>query len=797
MHDLLFALRTLRRNRGFTLAVISVLGAGIGAATVVFIVADRVLIAPLPYRDPQRLVRVNQQYSPTAWGTISAVDIQAIGEQQKVFEAFGAVRPSEASLAAGRQAQRVVIGRATSGFFAALGVRPAYGRLLERRDDRPGAAVVAVVSHALADRIFGSAERAVGQSIMLDGASVDIVGVLEAGRDELAGLHAEMWPVLQLGPQPRRGPFGYRGVARLKNGVTVEEASRDLAAISDRIFPVWKSSFQDAKAKLVAVSLQDAIVGTAYRQVGLFAGAVALVLLLGIANVGTLMFVRAMTREHELAVRTALGAARHRLARLIFTECLLLTGLAGVAAIAVAAFGLKLVRFVAPDLPRLAEVTFDPVALAFTVALVAISGTLVSVAPLTFAFRAAATATVSGSAGRSGPGRHASLMRAGIVVGEFALALPLLIGAGLLLNSFVRLQRVDVGFDADDVYGIRVSLAADGDRDANAEQAFWRQLEARAGEISGVTAAGLSSSLPPDTHGDVNNFDLLDHPVAPGSNQPTAPWISVSPGFFSVVHLRLLEGRSFTLADTQSAPPVVVVSRSWAATYFPGQSAIGKQLRSGGCTTCDPTTIVGVVGDVHYRGLTEAKDAVYVPLSQAPSSSLNLMVRSRLGRAATLRLLRAELAALDPQTAAVDVVMTERFAEALGNPRRWASVVGSFAAAGVVLAAVGVFGLMSAIVRQRRRELGVRLALGATPRSMVRLVVQRGMRYAVAGTVIGLAISTIESRWLGSLLFGVRPVDPATIALSVLALVVVAVIACAVPGTRAARISPVDALREV
>ena len=282
----------------------------------------------------------------------------------------------------------------------------------------------------------------------------------------------------------------------------------------------------------------------------------------------------------------------------------------------------------------------------------------------------------------------------------------------------------------------------------------------RAAEIAGVTAVGLSGSLPPDNGGDVNNFDLLDKPVPTGASQPVAPWSAVTPGYFTALGIPLLEGRLLSLADSGASPPVVVVSRAWARKYYAGTSAIGKELRSGGCTTCPPTTVVGVVGDVPYLGLATEAEGVYAPLAQEGGRSLHLVVRSLLGPAATFRALRSAVASLDPDLAPVEVDMTDHLRRALGDPRRSTTVVGAFAAAGVLLAALGVFGLMSYVVRQRRREMGVRLALGASPRALTRLVVERGMRHALLGTLIGLGLSAFASRWLGSLLFGVAATDP-------------------------------------
>lgn len=795
--DTRYALRALRRNPGFALTVVAVLGIAIGAATSVFVVVHRVLLAELPYPEPGRLVRVDQQYGGTDFsGTLSVVDIQAVEEQQRTLEVFGAVRPSSVTMAGGGSPERIGVGRATSGFFRALGVRAAHGRLLEPRDDAPDAPPVVVVSHALAERALGGASMATGKSVTLDGVSHVVVGVLEPGRDELAGLSAQAWPVLQLETPPRRGPFGYRGVGRIGEGVTLDQARRDLAGISERIFPIWQASFQDSTATLLPVPLRDAVVGRSGSQIGLFAGAVALVLLLAVANVATLMLVRVSAREHELAVRMALGAGRRRVARLIVTECLVLTSLAALVALGVAWACVGVVHAVAPNLPRLAEVRLDRAGVVFALAVALASGLAVGLGPVAAAFarRAGPLSRLAGMGGRSGPGRRANRVRGAMVVAEFALALPLLVTAGLLLNSFLRLQRVDVGFDPAGVYALTVALPSSRYPDDASVESFWRLAEARIEESPGIAAAGLAGSLPPDNFGDVNNFDLLDKPVPPGTSQPMSPWGGATRGFFDALGVPLLEGRWFTLADSAAGAPVVLVSRGWAARFYPDESAVGKQLYGGGCTTCSPTTIVGVVGDIQYRGLTGETDAVYAPLGQYGAGTMNLVVRSRMGPAETFRTLRAAVASLDPELAPAEVVMTDRFDQALGDPRRWMAVVGAFAAAGVLLAALGIFGLMAYSVRQQQREMGVRLALGAAPGGLTRFVVARGMRYALAGTVIGLAIAVLATRWVESLLFGVGAGDPLTLALAVVALLAVGALACLVPGIRAARIRPVEAL---
>jgi predicted permease len=791
--DLPFGLRALRRNPGFAAAVVAVLGLGIGAGAAVFRVVDAVLLSALPYPGAERLVQIVERNSPTNTWALSTADYQAIRDQQRSFDAFGVVRRGDAALSGAGAPERVAVGRATAGFFVALGVRSERGRLLELRDEVPGAPAVVVLSHRFAVRALGGASAAIGRPVTIDGVSHTVVGVLPAGVDALAGVPAAAWPALQPRPATRRGPFFLRGVARLRPGLTPREADRDLAAISLRLIPVY-ADWHDSTSRLTPVPLREAIVGTADGPVKLFALAVALVLLVAIANVATLLLVRATARQHEMWVRAALGASRRRLGRLVVSECALLAALAGLAGLGVAAFGVRGAALVAPDLPRLSEVTVDARVVAFVAVATLLSGVLVSIPPVSAVLAGGATSSARPEGGRSGPSRRTNLMRGALVVTEFALALPLLLGAGLLLNSFLRLERVNPGFNPAGLVSVGVALPSARYPDYAAAQAFYRLLEQQVAQGPGVAAVGLTSALPPDNGGNTNNFNLVDHPVPSGVAEPVAPWMEATASYLRALGVPLLDGRLFTEGDSGEAPPVVVVSRSWAEHYYPHQSPVGKQLVSGGCYSCPRTTIVGVVGDVKYVGIAGSGEAVYDPLTQSNVQAVNVVVRTAARPGVAFRALRGAIAALDPELPVVETTLQSRLEASLGDPRRWTAVLGAFAAAAALLAALGIFGLMSFVVRQRRREMGVRLALGAEPASLTRLIVGRGMRYVALGTCVGLGLSVLEGRWLGPLLFGVGPVDPATIVAAAALLLAIALLACWVPGLRAARISPAEVL---
>ncbi len=795
MGDVRYAVRALRRSPGFTAAAVLVLGLGLGAATAVYAVADAVLFAKLPYPDPDRLVRIYEKNSPTNLWNLSTVDVEAIAADQRSLAAFGAVSRTGMALSGlGGAPEQIMVGRATSGFFQALGVTPVAGRVVAPSDDRSDAPRVAVLSHDLARRLGPTPRAAIGRSVTLDGVSHVVVGVLPPGVDRLAGFRADAWTGLELRPPTRRGPFWTQGIARLAPGVTLAAARADLDRISRTIFPVWQSSFQDAEARLTPVPLLDAIVGGAPRQVELFGGAVALLLLIAVANVATLMLVRASARESELALRAAVGAGRLRLARLVLVECLVLAAAAGLVGLAFARLGIGLAPVVAPALPRIEGAALGGSTLLFAVGAWLAAGILVAVSPVSAVLAGLAGVPRAGDLRRSGASRRSQAIRGAFVVAEFALALPLLVGAGLLLRTFLGLQRVDPGVDPTGVVGVAVALPASRYPGYDEVQAFWRRTVERIGAAPGVVSAGIATTLPPDDQGNsTNNFDLRDKPVPEGAAQPTAPWAAVTDGYFAALAIPLVEGRLFTPADSGAARPVAVVSRAWADRYFPGERVLGRELFEGGCRTCPPTTVVGVVGDVKYLGLGGEGDAVYVPLTQYPARQAYLVVRGG-DVGATTRVVRDRLAGLDPELAGTETVLADRLEASLADPLRRTGVVAAFASLALFLAAVGIFGLMSYAVRRERREIGVRIALGADPAAVRWMVVRRGMRYAAGGTAIGLALSLLVARWLGTLLYGVAPTDPGTLVGVVVVLGATALLACWLPGLRAARIRPLEAI---
>lgn len=794
--DIRYSVRGLRRTPAFTLSAVAVLALGIGSSTAMFGAIDAVLLTRLPYPHDDQLVRIYQQNSPTNRFAISTVDYQAVVAQQRSFSAVGAVTARSAAVSAAAAPVQMTTGRATAGFFQVLGVSVASGRDLRPDDERPGAPPVAVVGNGFAARTLGGPAAAIGRSIVVEGTSYTVVGVLPPGVTELAGLKTGIWTALQIVPPGRRGPFWLRLIARRRPRVTLEASGRDLAEISQRLYPLWASTFPDKVARLTPVSLRTTILGSAGQQLGIFSAAVLLVLMIAVANVASLMLVRVTGRWREVVLRATLGARRGRLVRMLVTESVVLTAAGALLGIGVGIGGLRFLAFIAPDLHGIDRARIGSSGALFAAVVALLTGILIASYPIVLLAGQDSVALREGDRA-VGAGRRLQGLRAAFVVAEFALALPLLAGAGLLLNSFLRLERVDPGIDPKGILTVGVQLPIVPYRGDSAISAYWTRALARVREIPSVASAGIATAVPPND-GNVccNNFDLVDHPVMPGGAQPVSPWIDASADYFATLGIPLLEGRLFTPGDTAGAPSVVVVSRAWAAHYFPEGGAVGRRLHGGGCTGCPPTTVVGVVADVKYQGLGESSDAVYDPVSQGWPLSSYLFVRSRGAPAEAIAAVRAALRSADPDVPLDDIApMEDRFHAATADPRHVMALVGGFAGVAVVLAGIGIFGMLSYAVVTRRRELGVRMALGARAGSVVSMIVGQGVRQAAIGALIGLGLTVAGTRLLSATLYGVSATDPSTLVAVTAVLIGVAMLASWLAARRAAMVDPVEAMR--
>ena len=795
--DVRYAARALGRSPTFTASAIAVLALGIGACTAVFSVVDAVVISHLPYPHDERLVQIYERNSPTNQWPLSVADFMAIAQWQRSFTDVGLLRQALAPVSTGGEPQRVSVGYATSGFFRALGVTPVVGRGLGAADDGPGAQPVAVVTHRFAVEHLGGDTAAVGRPVDVDGVAYTVVGVLDRRYTNLAGRTGEVWPDARLKPPQRRGPFGLVVIARLKDGLTMDDAARDLARVSRREFVVWQASFQDRDATLVPVPLRRVMLGDAPKTIVLFSAAVVLVMLIAVANVAGLMLVRAAGRWREVSLRAVLGATRARIARLLVTESILLALAGAAAGIALGIIGVRVMRVVGPQVARLGEAHVHVRAILFAVGLAVVAGIIIGAYPVLHLARAGAGDGALGGARSVGGTRRTHALRAAFVVAEFALALPLLAAAALLLNSFVRLQRVNPGFDPAHVFTMSVSLPSGRYADDTAISTYWTRALNNVRAVPGVVAAGLADQLPLSGGNlDANNFDLLDRPVPTGTAQPVTPWTVVTADYFTALGVRLLDGRMFTPSDTGGPNPVVIVSRSWAQKYFPDGTAVGRKMISGGCTTCPPSTVVGVVSDVTYTNLGDVPQGAYEPLTQGWGRTLALVVRTKGDPAAAIPAVSAALRSVEPSVTLADAApMAQRFSASIADPRHAASLVAGFALVAALLAAIGIFGTLSYTVSMRRREIGVRLALGARRRAVTGMIVRRGMAHAALGAALGLAAALVATRWLTSKLFEVSPADPLTLGGVIAGLLLVALAASWAPARRAAAIDPAEAIR--
>jgi predicted permease len=793
--DLRYAARALRRAPLFSLSAILVLALGIGAVTAAFSAIDSVMLTRLPYPGDDRLLRIYLQYGNGNRFGLSTVEYRAIEAQQHSFTAVGMLRPREAPVAAGGIPARARIGWATAGFFQTLGVAPLAGRLTTPADDSVGAPRVALLSHGYATRVFGEAARALGQAVTIDGTSFSVIGVLPSTVTDLAGVRADLWPSLQLPPPTRRGPFGQMVIARMRDTATLESAAADLATISRQIFPAWAASFQDTSATLTPFTLRRAMIGDTGRTLGLFGAAAALVLLVAIANVASLMLARTIGRWREVTVRRVLGASRVRLIRLLATESLLLALLGALGGIALAGSGIRVIAFLSGNPVGMQQAGLNGTVLAFAIGTALISALVIGAYPVLLLVRGNAAAAMRDGDRSSSGGVRTGRLRGVLVSAEFALTLPLLVGAGLLLNSATRLQRVELGFESSHLLTLRTALPLARYSADSLTAGFWRRALDEVRAIPGVVDAGLSTSIPPEGAWDFNNFDLVDHPVAPGSPQPVSPWSLSDREYFRALGIPLVDGRFFLPTDTGPAP-VVLVSQSWARHYFPDGSPVGRQLISGGCNTCPLTTVVGVVGDVKLQGLGESADAVYSPLSEGWSTGIYLFVRTASAPQQLVAPVQAKLQSLDAEVPVDDILpMDQRMAAATARARQWPMLLGGFAGIALVLAAIGVFGMLSYGVQARRREIGVRMALGAEAGEVTGEIVRKGMGHALAGAAAGLVLAIGGGRWLAGALYDVSPTDPLTLSAVTLLLLAVALIACWLPARKAAAVAPGEALR--
>jgi predicted permease len=808
IQDLRYALRMLRKNAALTIVIVASLAIGIGANSAIFSVVDALLLRPLPYPQSGRLAAI-WLHSPGIgilrdWPSPGQyIDLQ---NENRSFEEMALAQSRTFTLTGRDQPERIAGMRGQSSLLRMLGAKPLLGRLLLPEEDQPGKPPVAILTDHLWKRLFSSDPSIVGRNIVINGNSFTVAGVLQP--DFM--LNAEVMPSegpmdkvdvflpLPLGADAvkRRGDENYNILVRLKPGVSIPQAQSDIDAIASRIREKDK---RGATFGMHIVGLQEQVVGDVRRALLVLVGSVALVLLIACANVANLLLTRAAGREKEVAIRTALGAGWQRLVRQLLTESILLAILGGVAGLAIAEFSLSVVRAMNPgNIPRLEFIHINASVVAFTLGISLLTGILFGMAPIWRAVKLDLNTSLKagGRSGQTDGGLHLRRhrLRSLLVVSELALSLMLVIGAGLLVRSFLRLQNVSPGFTTDRVLTMQVAANGVKYRQDKAVVQFYQEIESRIARLPGVKAEGVVSVLP--LTGSVGWGGISVEGYAPPPGQELQVDLrTASTDYFRAMEIPLVKGRYFSEHDTADTQQVVIVEEKFAQRFWPRGDAIGKHLWF---DPKKPFTIVGVVGVVKQYGLeTDGKIATYFPQLQQPSNGMFLVAHTTTDAAAISASVVREIHAVDPNVAVYGIrTMQDRLYDSLARQRFSSTLLGAFAAFALLLAAVGIYGVMSYLVTQSTHDIGVRVALGARPGNIVGLVVRQGMELAVTGILAGLAGAFALTRVMTSLLFGVSATDAITFSAVAVLLAAVAFAATVIPARRATRVDPMVALRE-
>jgi predicted permease len=807
--DLRYGARTLAKNKGFTLVSVLVLAVGIGANSAIFSVVNAVLLRPLPYPEPERLVVLwGDKEANEGHAVVSYPDLEDWRAQTRTLEDVAAFNQSGALLQGDGEPQPMSGANVSAELFSALRVRPALGRVFTREEDRNGAPPVIMIGHALWQRRFNSDPKIVGQQIRVGGGGVSttVVGVLPPGFTFPA--QAERTDFLRPMAQAlaeratMRSSYSMPVLARLKPGATAQEADAEMRAIAARI----EQQYPDEGFRLgrQLVPLEEEVVGSPLRR-SLFVllGAVGLVLLIGCANIAHLLLARAATRHREMAIRTALGASRTRVIRQLLTESLLLSVIGGGLGLLLAMWGVDLLIASSPvDIPRLKDVALDSRVVAFTLSISVLTGIIFGLAPALQAARVDLNDVLKEGGRGASVGASRSRLRAALVVAEVALSLVLLVGAGLLLKSFAKLTNVDPGFDPQDVTATSITLAKQKYPTDERRLAAFSEIVARARGVPGVESAAVIYPLPMSGTTTSNTFVIEGRAEPSPRDKTAANYRAISPDYFRVMRTRLVRGRAFDERDRADAPQVVIVNESFARRYFAGEEPVGKRIAIERGPVDDarqpPREIVGVAADVRHEALdAEAGEEFYVPYAQAPEASMNLVVREAGGATgATAAGVREAIRQVDKDQYVPAVRrMADLVAGSVARRRFNAMLTGLFAAVALLLASIGIFGVTAYTVAMRTHEIGVRMALGARAADVLRLVLWQGLRLILFGVGLGLLGSLAMTRVLAGMLYGVTPTDAPTFAAVSLLLTVVALLACYVPARRATRVDPMIALR--
>lgn len=788
--DIRYGLRTFLRQPGFTLTAVIALALGIGANTAVFSVVYAVLLRPLPYPDPAALVYVRDTYPAVPDASVSFAKFMALKQQTRTLAALGAVTPAGLTLTGSGQPEQVRGSRISASLLAVMGVQPLHGRWFTDAEDLPGGPRAVILGHQLWTRRFGADPKVLETTVSVDGVARTVVGIMPEGQGYPAT--SEAWIPLELAPNTPVGGNFLTLIGRMREGVAVEQVRQDLLAISADF------NRQNGLQRDVSVqSLYEAQVSTNRRMLLILQGAVALVLLVACANVANLLLARSVSRQRELAIRSALGAGRGRIFRQVLTESLMLSTLGAIAGVLLAGWLMRLFLSMSPTLPRVHTISIDGGILLFTLAVAMFTGVLFGLAPARQGFHADPNRSLRGSGTRGATGGSKGASRT-LVVAEVALALVLVVGAGLLVKSLIRLQGQSVGFRTEQIFTFNVSLpTARYPQAAPAE--FYRRAIEEIRAIPGVQAAAAINYVPTTNFGFNGGFQVTGQPPFEAGKAPVTEFRFVTPGYFGTLEIPVTRGRDFTDGDGAAGRPVVVINHAMATRYFPNMDPIGATVQ----LVVDPKTVVrevvGVVGDVRDRSLDRPPvPEVFLPHAQAPLNAMGIVVRlaGETPLETVAPAVRQRLATLDPDVPLVRPQMLRDAVDATAGDTRMISILtGVFALLAASLASVGIYSLIAYSVAERTREIGIRAALGANRIAVVRMILAEGLALAAIGVAIGLAGAFFLTQTLQTLLYEVTPTDPAVLVTTCLGVFLVALLASVVPALRALRVDPMTALR--
>jgi putative ABC transport system permease protein len=792
--DLRYGVRMLLKNPGFAIVAVIALALGIGANAAIFSVVNTVLLRSLPYDDPDRLMVLRENKLPQfPEFSVSPGNFLDWQKENTTFEKLAAINGTAYNLVGDAEPERLRGARVSAGLFEMLGVNPALGRTFLDEEDQPGHDNVAILSSSLWKRRFGSDPNVVGQAIALSATSYTVIGVMPPAF-QFPDRETDVWTPIAFNARQaqQHGSHYISVIGRLKPGVTQEQAATEMDAVAGRLAEQYPDT--NTGWRVNVLPMQESEVRDIKSALLVLLGAVALVLLIACANVANLLLARATARQKEIAIRTALGASRRRITQQLLTESILLALAGGGVGLLLAVWGIgSLLKLAPQELPRVKDVTLDVRVLGFTLIVTLLTGVIFGLVPALQASRPNLNETLK-EGGRGTTGGH-HRVRGALVITEVALALLLLVGAGLLIRSFYRLQQVTPGFNSKNALAVTVSLPGKKYPQDDQQSGFFAQLLDKVATLPGVVAVGATQSLP--IQGDyVLGFNIQGRPPNGPGQEPNTNYYAVSPDYFKAMGIPLLRGRVFTEQDKKDSPRVAVINEELAKKFFPDEDPIGKRIN----VTNGPERfreIVGIVGDVKQYGLAQPTTMqTYEPYLQTPFSGMTLVVRADGNPAALSGAIRSEVLAIDKEQPVSRIRPLEQVvSESVAKQRFLMLLLGIFASVALVLAAVGLYGVMSYSVNQRTHEIGIRAALGAQRKDVLKLVVGQGMALALTGAAIGLAASFALTRLMASLLFGVSATDPLTFAGIALLLTIVALLACYLPARRAMKVDPMIALR--